>query len=146
MVCHHNVGVVGVHDDGYKAMWKRDRDAAIARGEDPGSFRLPNKLPTLHFVLSLSAHVLSMSHDFPKPSYPKYARAHHIDCWTDAIVEAKIAARKENAPLKKLQRLLHKEKVHGAGGSSSRLSKEEEELAKARDKERILEDDEVTLY
>ena len=71
---------------------------------------------------------------------------YHVDCWTDAIVEAKLAARKENAPLKKLQRLLRKEKGHGAGGSSSRLSKEEEELAKARDKQRIIEDDEATLY
>jgi len=99
MVCHHNVGAVGVHDDGYKAMWKRDREAAIARGEDP-----------------------------------------------DAIVEAKLAARRENAPLKKLQRLLHKENSHGSGGSSTRLSKEEEALAKSRDKQRILEDDEETLY
>ncbi|MCJ1392551.1 hypothetical protein MMC18_005419 [Xylographa bjoerkii] len=99
MVCHHNVGAVGVHDDGYKAMWKRDREAAIARGEDP-----------------------------------------------DAIVEAKVAARRENAPLKKLQRLLHKDKGHGASGSSTRLSKEEEEFAKSRDKQRILEDDEATLY
>ena len=60
-------------------------------------------------------------------------------------MEAKLAARKENAPLKKLQRLLHADKGHGAGASSSRLSKEEE-LAKAQDKQRMLEDDEVTLY
>ncbi|MCJ1286764.1 hypothetical protein MMC26_006110 [Xylographa opegraphella] len=99
MVCHHNIGAVGVHDDGYKAMWKRDREAAIARGEDP-----------------------------------------------DAIAEAKLAARKEKALLKKLQRLLRNEKGQGAGGSSARLSKEEEELAKSRDKQRILEDDEETLY
>ncbi|MCJ1411439.1 hypothetical protein MMC19_005528 [Ptychographa xylographoides] len=99
MVCNYNTVVKGTHDQGYKEMWKREREAAIARGEDP-----------------------------------------------DAKVAARLAEKKEKAPLKKLQRLLHKEKGYAAGGCSSRLTQEEEDAARARDKERMLQEDDASMY